>query len=91
MPSAHCFLCAENRSIRHPVSSNHSILLLGQSSYEEIANLSEDEDGKEDVTKATEDEDGKEDVTKATEDEDGKEDVTKATEDEPVLPIILRL
>ena len=35
-------------------SSNHSILLLGRSSYEEIANL-EDEDGKEDVAKATED------------------------------------
>ena len=36
-------------------SSNHSILLLGRSRYEEIANLSEDEDGKEDVAKATED------------------------------------
>ena len=36
-------------------SSNHSILLLGRSRYEEIANLSEYEDGKEDVAKVTED------------------------------------
>ena len=35
--------------------SNHSILLFGRSQYEEIANLSEDEDRKEDVAKATED------------------------------------
>ena len=36
-------------------NSNHSILLLGQSSYEEIANLSEDKNGKMDVAKAMED------------------------------------
>eukprot|EP00731_Ephydatia_muelleri_P026354 Em0018g454a len=36
-------------------SSNHSVLLLGRSRYEEIANLAEDEDGKEDVAKAAED------------------------------------
>ena len=36
-------------------SPNYSILLLGQSRYEEIANLSEDKDRKEDVAKATED------------------------------------
>eukprot|EP00731_Ephydatia_muelleri_P036642 Em0297g1a len=37
-------------------SSNHSaLLLLGRSRYEEIANLAEDEDGKEDVAKAAED------------------------------------
>ena len=35
-------------------SSNHSVL-LGRSSCKEIANLSEDEDGKEDVAKAPED------------------------------------
>ena len=35
-------------------SSNHCVL-LGRSRHEEIANLSEDEDGKEDVAKATED------------------------------------
>ncbi|KAL5484328.1 hypothetical protein EMCRGX_G020802 [Ephydatia muelleri] len=35
-------------------SSNHSILLLERSRDEEIANLSEDEDGKEDMAKATE-------------------------------------
>ena len=35
-------------------SSNHSVL-LGRSRHEEIANLSEDEDGKEGVAKATED------------------------------------
>ena len=39
-------------------SSNHSVLLLGRSRYEEIANLSEDENGKEDVAKATEERDG---------------------------------
>ena len=36
-------------------SSNHSILLLGRSSYEEIENLSEDKDRKEHVANATED------------------------------------
>ncbi|KAL5486660.1 hypothetical protein EMCRGX_G019170 [Ephydatia muelleri] len=41
--------------IKSPKISNHSLLLVGRSSYEEIANLSEDEDGKEDVAKATED------------------------------------
>eukprot|EP00731_Ephydatia_muelleri_P008978 Em0004g1316a len=36
-------------------SSNHSILLLGRSRYEETANFSEDEDRKEDVAEAKED------------------------------------
>ena len=36
-------------------SSSHSILLLESSRYEEIANVSEDEDGKEGVAKVMED------------------------------------
>eukprot|EP00731_Ephydatia_muelleri_P029888 Em0021g411a len=48
----HCY----NKALSmHRKRSNHSILLFGRSQYEEIPNLSEDEDGKEDVAKATED------------------------------------
>eukprot|EP00731_Ephydatia_muelleri_P009246 Em0004g1584a len=40
---------------QHLTSSSHSILLLESSRYEEIANVSEDEDGKEGVAKVMED------------------------------------